>query len=190
MNEHLAKEILKGKFEKTDRGELYLPGSHVFIGGVFGHWLNDDVEGIQYDGNIVVDEGLDHILDVALSNGTQNSNWYVGIFKNNHTPVAGDVAASFAGAGVAGEIITEVDESARQAYTDAGVSSQQITNTASPATFTANQSVAAYGAFLISDNTMGGLSGVLCAASKFTAVRNLVDTDVLNVTYQLTIADA
>lgn len=140
--------------------------------------------------NIVVDEGLTHILDVALSGGTQDTTWFIGIYKNNYTPVAGDVASTFAGAGVANEISTEVDETTRPAWTEAGVSSKSITNSASPAVFTANTTVSAYGAFMISDNTMGGTSGVLMAASKFPAVRNLLNTDVLNITYTLTIADA
>ena len=37
---------------------------------------------------------------------------------------------------------------------------------------------------------MGGTTGTLMAASRFTSVRNLLDTDVLNITYTLTIADA
>ena len=109
------------------------------------------------------------------------TNFYIGIYKNNYTLVAGDVASTFAGAGVANEISTEIDETTRPVWTEAGVTSKTITNSASPAAFTANTTVSAYGAFLISNNTLGGTTGKLVAASKFSAVRNLVDTDVLNV---------
>lgn len=162
------------------------------VGGAFGyeHFREGKLLDSGYSGNIVVDEGLTDILDVALSNGTQKSTWYVGIFKNNYTPVAGDVASTFAGVGVANEVTTEVDETTRPTWTDAGVSAKSVTNSASPAVFTANTSVSVYGAFLISNNTMGGLTGTLCAASKFASVRSLVNTDVLNITYTLTIADA
>lgn len=190
MNEHLKNEILRKKFEKDDNNGLYLPGAKVHIGGVFGHWVNDDIDNIQYDGNIVVDEGLNHILDVALSNGTQNTVWYVGLYKNNYTPVAGDIATSFAGSGKGNEINAEINETARPTYQDGGVSAKSITNSGSPAVFTANTTVTAYGAFLISDSTLGGLTGTLCAASKFSAQRDLIATDVLNVIYQLNIADA
>lgn len=175
-----------------DLREALEKGEGVKAGGVFTveHIRNGEVIDVIHSPNIVVDEGLNHILDVALSNGAQSTTWYVGIFKNNYTPVAGDVAATFAGSGVANEVITEVDETSRPQWVDAGVSSKTVTNSASPAVFTANQSVAVYGAFLISNATMGGTTGVLCAASKFAAVRNLLNTDVLNITYTLNIADA
>lgn len=172
--------------------EQYNSGSAVKAGGFFvvEHVRNGEVIDTQISENIVVDEGLTHILDVALSGGSQDTTWFVGIFKNNYTPVAGNVASTFADAGVAGEATTEIDETTRPAWTEAGVTSKTITNSASPATFTANTTVSIYGAFLISDNTLGGTTGTLMAASKFSSVRNLLSTDVLNITYTLTIADA
>lgn len=174
--------------EALEKGDV----ASIKIGGAFGyeHIRNGEVIASGYSPNIVVDEGLTHILDVAMSNGTQDTTFYVGIYKNNYTPVAGDVASTFAGAGVANEISTEIDETVRETWTEAGVSSKSITNSASPASFTANATVSAYGAFLINNNVLGGLTGKLIAASKFAAVRNLVNTDILNVTYTLTIADA
>lgn len=163
-------------------------GSGVKAGGYFTveHVRDGKVIHREDSKNIVVDEGLTYILDVALSNAPQSSTFYIGIFSNNYTPVAGDTAASN---GMT-EITTQVDETARPTWTDAGVSSKSLTNSAYPAVFTANTTVSAYGAFLISDSTMGGASGKLIAASKFASVRNLVNTDTLNVTYTLTIADA
>lgn len=181
------------KLKMTDALRSKLEGGEaVKAGGYFTieHIRDGEVIYTEDTKNIVVDEGLEHILDVALSNGSQNSAWYIGIFKNNYTPIAGNVAATFPLSGTANEISTEIDETTRPAWTEAGVSSKTITNSASPAVFTANTSVSVYGAFLVSTNTIGGTSGVLCAAAKFAAVRNLVSTDVLNVTYTLTIADA
>lgn len=189
MDKNIRNEILRRKFEETESG-IFLPGAKVTIGGVFTNWLNDDVEDKQSSHNIVVNEGLNHILDAVFSNGTQQSTWYIGIYKNNYTPLAGDTASVFAGAGKGNEINAEVDETVRATYVEPGPAGQAITNTASPAVFTANQAVTAYGAFLISNNVLGGLTGVLAAASLFTAQRDLVNTDVLNVTYELQIADA
>lgn len=178
-------EALQAKFAKEGSEGLR-------VGGVFKveHIRNGAVIGTEVSDNIVVNEGLNHILDVALSAAAQNSVFYVGIYSNNYTPQATDVMATFAGVGVADEISTEVDETVRQTWVDAGAAAQVISNTASPAVFTANTTVSAYGAFLSSDNVMGGTSGVLVAASKFAAVRNLLTTDTLNVTYTLNIADA
>lgn len=186
METSLNVRIAEALREKMERKDDFRAGGYFTI----EHIRDGEVIYTEDTPNIVVDEGLTYILDTALSNGTQNATHYIGIFKNNYTPVAGDVAATFAGAGVANEISTEIDETVRPTWTEAGVTSKTITNSASPAAFTANTTVSAYGAFLISNSTLGGTSGKLVAASKFSAVRNLVDTDVLNVTYTLTIADA
>lgn len=193
MDSSLAKQIRNNKYEKTDGSEIYLPGANVFIGGVFEHWITRNGEDLDHaiDKNMVVNEGLDHILDVAFSGGSQITTWYVGINKTAHTVVATDVASTYAGSGVADEVSTsEVDETVRQTWTEAGVSSQSITNSASPASYTASGALNVNGAFLISNNTLEGLTGTLAAASKFTSTRSLIATDVLNITYQLDIADA
>ncbi len=192
MTKSLIKEIYKGQYERTGEGFIYLPRANVVISDGFTHWVNDDLENAQFEPNIVVDEGLNHTLDVTLSAAPQKTVWYVGIYKNNYTPVAGDVASTFAGAGVANEVTatTDVDETVRETWTEAGPSAKSITNSALPASYTAAGALAINGAFLISDNTIGGTTGVLYAASKFAATRNLIATDVLNITYTLTIADA
>lgn len=194
MNENLKKEILARKFEKTDDGQLYMPGAKVFVGGVFANWVNDDIEDKQYSGNIVVNEGLDYFLNTGIANQTQEANWYIGVFQNNYTPQATDTGADFAGGAKGNEAgATEFDEANRPAYTLPGATStQSLTNTASPATFTvsAAQTPTIYGAFLISTNIFGDTTGTLCAASQFAASRALIASDVLNVTYELQIADA
>lgn len=184
-----ARELANKKYEVTETG-IFLPASKIKMGGVFTH----DVNGldVQHDGNIVVDEGLTHVLDVALSNATQTATWYLTAFKNNYTPVAGDTAALFFGAGVASELVatTDVDEAVRETWVEAGVAAKAITNAASPAQYTAAAGLTLYGAAVVSTNTIGGTGGVLLAAAKFATSRVLVTTDVLNITYSFTIADA
>ena len=130
--------------------EANASGANVKAGGFFiiEHIRNGKVIDTQISKNIVVDEGLTHILDVALSGGAQDTTWFVGIYKNNHIPVVDDVAATFAPGTKAGEISTEVDETVRPAWTDAGVTAKSITNSASPATFTANTDCISLGCFL------------------------------------------
>lgn len=180
VSESLKDAYLKGQIEKS-LASGYFTVEHVRNGEVIDTFRSD---------NIVVDQGLEYILDAALSGATQNTNHYLGIYKNNYTPVAGDTAATFAGIGVANEANAEIDNVTRPQWVEAGVASKSITNSASPAAFTANTTVSIYGAFLISNNTLGGLTGTLIAASKFPAVRNMVNTDILNITYTLDIADA
>jgi len=155
----------------------YFNYEHIRDGKVIDSWQEP---------NLVVDEGLNYALDASFSGGTPITTWYVGVYKNNYTPIAGNVASTFAGAGIANEATTEYDEATRPGWTEAGVSAKTITNSASPAVFTFNTGVTVYGAFLISANTKGGLTGTLAAASKFTSSRAMLAADVLNVTYTLT----
>jgi hypothetical protein len=140
------------------------------------------------DSNIVVDEGLNYILDSSLSAATVITTWYLGLFKNNYTPIAGNVAATFPGSGVANEATTEYNEAIRPTWVDAGASAKTLTNSASPAVFTFNTPVTIYGAFLVSTNTKGGTTGKLASASKFSTARSMVASDILQVTYTLTVS--
>lgn len=136
------------------------------------------------DKNLIVDQGLNYTLNAALSNGTVSTTWYLGVFKNNYTPIAADVMATFPGSGVANEVTTDYSESTRPLWVDAGAVSQSITNNASPASFSfTTTSTTVYGAFLSSSNVKGGTTGTLFAASKFSASRTLLAGDTLNVVY-------
>lgn len=156
----------------------------------FEHIRDGQVIDSWDDTNIVVDEGLNYILDAAFSAGTPLTAWYVGLFKNNYTPVYNNVASTFAGAGVANEVTSEYSEGTRPLWVDAGAAAKTITNTASPAVFTFGTGVTVYGAFLISNSTKGGLTGTLASASKFSTSRVMLTGDKLNVTYSLTVSSS
>lgn len=136
--------------------------------------------------NAVVNEGLDHLLDVTLSGGTQDTTWFVGLTDGTPTVAGADTLASHAGWGE----VTAYDETNRVAFVDAGVSSQSMSNAASPATFTIDtNSTTVGGAFLAGVNT--GTSGILYAAGAFTAGdKSLDDNDTLDVTATFTAAAA
>jgi hypothetical protein len=138
------------------------------------------------DHNLLVNEGLDHILNTVLNAGVQVTAWHVGIFKGNYTPVAGDTAANIA---TNSTEATEYDETDRVAYDEATSTAQSITNSANRATFTMNASVTIYGAFLVSLATKSGTTGTLLSAARFSASRALVATDELLVTYTVNAAD-
>jgi hypothetical protein len=139
------------------------------------------------DDNIVVNEGLNHFLDVAFSNGTATSTWFVGLFKNNFTPISTNVMATFPGVGVANESTTEYSEATRPTWVEPGPSAQSITNTASPAVFTFTAATSIFGAFLSSSSVKGGTSGILASATKLAAARSMIIGDVLNVVYTFNI---
>ena len=133
--------------------------------------------------NIVVNQGLNHLLDVTLSGATQDVTWFVGLTDGTPTVAAADTLASHAG----WVERTEYDEINRVAYVDAGAASQSLTNSASPAAFTINATVTVGGAFLSGSNT--GTTLVLYAAGAFTAGdKSLNDNDTLSVTATFTAA--
>lgn len=156
--------------------------------GVFHFKLIRDGEVIDEwnSENIVVDEGLDYSLDASLANGAQLSNWYVGLFKGNYTPLSTDTAANIASNSTE---LTEYTASTRVTWVPGTVASQSVSNTASVASFTANATVTAYGAFLISDNAKSGTAGKLFCASRFGAQRDLQNADILQITYQVDSSD-
>jgi len=162
------------------------------LGGTFTfeHIRDGKVIDVWEEDNLVVDEGLEYSLGVAFDGSTAPvTAWYVGLFTGNYTPTASDTAATFPAA--ANETTAQYSEGLRPAWVEAGVSSKTIGNTASTAVFTfVPASTFVYGSFLASDASKGGTSGILAAASRFSTVRTMLASDILNVSYSLSVAAA
>ena len=162
------------------------------LGGIFTyeHVRDGVVIDTWEEPNLVVDEGLTYALGNAFDGSTASiANWYIGLFTGNYTPVNTVTAATIASAST--ETTTQYSETNRPAWVEAGVAALSIGNTASPAVFTFTPaSTDVYGAFLISSDVKGGTAGTLAAASRFSALRTMLASDLLNVTYTLTAASA
>lgn len=152
------------------------------VGGryILEHVRNGEVIDREDITNLVVNEGLNHLLDVTFHSGTQVGTWYLGLFEGNYTPAAAATAANIASAATE---CTAYDEATRQEYKEAAASSQSITNAADKATFTMNATKTIYGAFLVSNSTKGSTSGILFSAGRFNAPKQVVDDDQLLLTY-------
>ena len=190
INPELMREIMEGGVVRVGRNQIYSPRQKRMFHGMFEIKIkhaNGDVEPVEIADNIVVNEGLNHILDVVLHAATQITTWYVGIFEGNYTPVSTDVGTNIATNSTESTAYTE---GTRQEYVEAAPSSQSITNSASPATFSINATKTIYGAFLISNSTKGGATGTLLAAARFATSRAVVSSDQILVTYTITAADA
>ena len=137
--------------------------------------------------NLVVNEGLNYILNAGLGNGTVITTWYVGLFSGNYTPLSTDTAATIASNATE---VTAYSAGVRQTWTPVSASSQSITNSASQASFTFNNTVTVYGAFLVSTSTISGTSGKLFSAAQFSASKSVVSSDQLLLTYTFTAASA
>ena len=169
-----------------------------------GIWQCDQVrDGVLIAGgypespNVFTTEGIARLLNIMFHDIAKDAAeiWYVGIFKNNVTPAAGDTAAAKLGAaGTYGECQdADYDDPAtnRPAYTTADTATASITNAvAGKAAFTMAGSFSVYGAFLTSTQPKTDTAGYLMCAKKFTAARSVIDDDILYVTYALSVTSS
>jgi hypothetical protein len=121
-----------------------------------------------------------------FSGSAYTATWFIGLYGAgaSNTPNAGDTAASHAG----WTEIVPYSNATRPACTFGTASTADpsvITNTASPAAFNIDATATVGGAFLISNNTKSGTTGILFSASDFAAPgdRVVANGDTLNVTY-------
>lgn len=137
--------------------------------------------------NLVVNSGLDHYLDVALSAGAQITSWYLGLLAASPTPLA-----TWTPTEIAANDFVDYDEANLVAWSDGGVSGQSVDNSASTANFSINQNASSIGgAFLISTNAKATPAGTLLAAGAFTGGNKAADDgDTLQVTATFTMAAA
>lgn len=136
--------------------------------------------------NLVVNEGLNNLLDVMFHAGTQTDPWYIGL-KNNGGAAATD---TYSGMISDGEAWTEFEEYSdhRKEFVEAAAASQAITNTGSVGQFDITSAGQIYGAFLTSveskdENPAGA---VLFSAGDISSFRTVDSGDQVNIT--LTIA--
>lgn len=164
----------------------------VLAGGVFTFEAirNGKTLWVETQSNIVTDEGLNYFLNSALTGGTQKTNWYIGLFSNNYTPVASVTAATVSAA--SGET-SAYDEATRVAYTGATSAAQVVTNSANRATFSINvDGTNLYGGFLVTEALKAGVDAggteELLAITQFGSLKTLDDGDQLLVTYTVSAA--
>jgi len=158
-------------------------------GGVFHVQCFDKENNLKWEQdvhNLVVNEGLQSMVNVYLDATTQITTWYIGLIQgpgSGVTVAAGDTIATHGGwteltpgTAYSGNRKTATFGSATLA--DPSV----ITNSASPADFNMLGSYTVGGAFLCSVAT--GTSGVLFSASVFTGGdATVTNGDTIRVTY-------
>lgn len=138
--------------------------------------------------NLVVNVGLKDMNDKYFSGSGYTAAWYIGLYgaAASNNPAAGDTASSHAG----WTEFTDYSQSTRPQATFGAATTADpsvISNSASPATFSITSGTAAIvgGAFLISNNTKGGTTGVLFSAGDFASPgdRAVINGDTITVTY-------
>ena len=130
--------------------------------------------------NLVVNQGLNDLLNVYLDAGSQKTQWYVGLFQGNYAPSLTDTAAN--GAANATEA-SQYSSATRPVWTPAAAAAQSITNSASPASFTFTANLTLYGCAIVSNNIIGGTGGTLFSEAAFAAPQAVTTGSQLLVTY-------
>ena len=158
-------------------------------GGVFTVQCHDSEGNLKWSAekhNLVVNVGLKDMNDKYFTGSSYTAAWYIGLYGAgaSNTPAAGDTMSSHAG----WTEVTAYSQSTRPAATFAAATTADpsvITNSASPAVYSINGTTTVGGAFLTSNNTKGGTTGILFSASDFASPgdRSVVNGDTLTVTY-------
>lgn len=180
-------------------GQMTRPGgstAQAVGGGVF-HVVCLDADGnvkwASESPNLVVNGGLQDMAQQYFKGVSYTASWYVGLYgaAAANTPNADDTADSHVG-------WTEVAPygNATRAVCTFGTATladpSVISNSATPAAFNINAAATVGGAFLISDSTKFGTTGILFSAADFEAPgdRTVVPGDTVTVTYTFSLAAA
>ena len=136
--------------------------------------------------NLVTTGGKNDLLNQYFTGSAYTAAWYVGLVDNAGFAAiaATDTSAAHAG-------WTEAQyysQTTRPALTLAAASGGSITNSASEATYSINGGGGTVnGAFVISNSTKGGATGVLYSAGSFAATRTVASGDTLTVQVTLSV---
>jgi len=167
-----------------------------------GHWgivcrnkITKEIKWKEYIFNLIVYQALDDILAVYFTGGTAYSNHYIFLYENNVTPGNTWVYSQGGAGGSVWDEFTDYNETPRPTWTNAGVASRVITNSASPATFTAATAVdtTIYGAGMLNVSTKGDAAsgvGKLFCATKFGTPRPFQETEEIKIVYTVTATSA
>lgn len=189
MNNALRKELKRSldreQYDITEDG-LYFPRQGVIAKGKYYDRINDG-EWSCTD-NLVVSEGLTHILNVALGSTAKPAGYYLALFGGATAPAANWTASNFPS--VASEIVSLTEgytNATRPAWTPSEASSGSISNLSATASLTiaTAATLSVTGAALLTNSTRGGTSGVLISATKFAAARTFQNGDVYQLGYEL-----
>lgn len=135
--------------------------------------------------NLVVDTGLDDIVDTYYGGANYTAAHYVGLTDGTPTPADDDTMAAHAGWAE----VEDYDEADRPDLVMAASAGGVATNSANKAVYTINSPVTAGGAFITSDDTKGGTAGTLVSVGAFAAGDRAAQAgDTINVTVSFTLA--
>ena len=187
LRNELAAAIHKEQFDVSEGG-IYFPRQGVLARGQYfdrvngGAWARTP--------NLIVTEGLAHILNVALGSTPKPAGYFLALFSGAAAPAANWTAANFAA--VASEIVSLTEgytSPTRPAWTSANTNTGSIDNMAAVASVTIATAAQlnVTGAAILTNNAKGGTTGALVSATKYAAARVFQNADVYDIGYRLSL---
>lgn len=188
LRTELVKALHDEVFDVTEEG-VFFPRQGVMASGEYFDRINGGEW--QRTPNLIVTEGLAHILSVALGATAKPAGYFLALFSGAAAPAANWTAASFAAA--ASEIVSLTEgytSPTRPAWTPpASTDTNSIDNMAAIASVTmatAGQ-VNVTGAAMLTNSTRGGTTGKLISATKYAAERVFQNGDTYDIGYRLSL---
>lgn len=188
LRKELAAAIHHENFDVTAEG-IFFPKQGVMASGEYFDRINGgDWERTP---NLIVTEGLAHILSVALGATAKPAGYYLALFSGAAAPAANWTAASFAAA--ASEIVSMTEgytSPTRPVWTPpASTATNSIDNMAAIArvTMATAGQLNVSGAAMLTNSTRGGTTGKLISATKYAADRVFQNGDTYDIGYRLSL---
>lgn len=186
LRKELARELRAERYDITPAG-IYFPRQSALAAGAYFGRVNGGRWQKEGD-NLLVTEGLAHILSVALGPTAKPAGYFLAIFAGATAPAANWTAASFAA--VASEIVSQSEGhtgATRPAWVAPATNTNSIDNMASVASLTiatASQ-LNVTGAALLTSSQRGGTTGALVSASLYAAARTFQNGDIYELGYRV-----
>jgi len=187
LRKELAQAMNKELYDVTNEG-VYFPKQGVLASGEYFDRINGG--DWQRTPNLIVNEGLSHILNVALGATAKPAGYFLALFSGSASPANNWTAANFAS--VASEIVSMTEGytgPTRPAWTSANTSGNSIDNMDAVASLTiaTTSQLNVTGAALLTNSTRGGTTGALISATKYPVARVFQDGDTYDVGYRVSL---
>lgn len=186
----LANDLKAENYQITEQG-IYFPRQGILAQGEYFDRINGGEW--QTTHNLVVNEGLAHLLNVAMGTTAKPAGYYLALFSGATAPAANWTAANFAS--VAAEIVSMTEgytSATRPQWIPQNTSTNSIDNFNSVAkvTIATSSQLTVTGAAMLTNSTKGGTTGTLISASKYTAARVFQAGDEYEIGYRLSFTAA
>lgn len=187
LRKELTQALHNEVFDVTEDG-LYFPKQGVLAAGEYFDRVNGGEW--QRTPNLIVNEGLTHMLNVALGSKAKPAGYYLALFSGSAAPQANWTAASFAAN--ASEIVSLTEgysKPTRPVWTPTDTDTLSIDNMDAMASLTiaTSSELNVTGAAMLSNSTRGGTTGVLVSATKYPIARVFQDGDTYDVGYRVSL---